>query len=410
MYKLIKTLCTKCKSYFENSEQSCISTINLQDKISLLLKPSTKLEVKITRKIKQFCKIAQNRFWTIYYRISESKIYFSCNRCNKSDLCKEYILGRVIKHIKAFDIEQESVVFKKIRENLTKKETQLQLDKNTQEVVSHYTQKINKEYEQKAFDFDMGSAFIENILEEIEDETQKLIERRVDRYRLYKAPIILRDFISESLGDEHTEIKKPILIELLQKEKFVNYIKQPIESRFVDFVRSKQYNDEVDIETESNDVDNGNNDDIESLLKNLSSQQQIIYKLKYGIRLDNREFLNITYKLNYLDKTILDEFTPDEKLYIKFSVYYEIDDDSEHLFMIDVKEVKQSILKKISDYRGKLESHSYIDTHKEIFIKLIYSEPLSAKEIGTVFDLTSRQIDKKVENIKIKLKKLEQKA
>lgn len=407
MYQLIKTLCTKCKNYFENSEQSCISNINLQEKLYLLIKSSTKLEVKIVRKIKQFCKKTQNRFWTIYYRISESKIYFSCNRCNKSDLCKEYILGRVIKHIKAFDINQESIVFKTVREKLTKKETQLQLDKNSQEVVNYYINKINKEYKQMAFDFDMGLAFVENVLENIEDETQKLVEKRVQRYRVYKAPIILRDLILESLGNEDKELKKSILIELLHKEKFVNYIKQPIESRFLDFIKSKQYSNEVNIEIESNDINKGSDDDIQSLLKTLSNEQQIIYKLKYGIRLDNREFLNITYKLNYLDKTILNEFTLDEKLYIKFSLYYKIDDDSEHFSMINVKEINQSISKKISNYREKLKSHSYIENQEEIFIKLIYSEPLSAKEMGTIFDLTSRQINKKVENIKKRLKKLE---
>ena len=37
MNELIKKLCTKCKSYFENSEDSCISTISLKNRQLLLL-------------------------------------------------------------------------------------------------------------------------------------------------------------------------------------------------------------------------------------------------------------------------------------------------------------------------------------------------------------------------------------
>ena len=50
-----------------------------------------------------------------------------------------------------------------------------------------------------------------------------------------------------------------------------------------------------------------------------------------------------------------------------------------------------------------MESHSYIKENEEIYIKLIYSEALSAKEMALIFNLSSKQIDKKVENIKKKL-------
>jgi len=245
----------------------------------------------------------------------------------------------------------------------------------------------------------------------IESEESRQIEKRLIRYRLYHAPIILQEFISQSFYNDTKKSSKfrlLLLIELLHKEKFVNYIKRPIESRFLDFIKSKQYSAEIVDEVEPKGLIN-ESEELETILDSLSSDEKIIYRLKYGIRVDNREFLTITYRINYMDRGLLDVFTPDEKLYIKFSVHYEIDDRSEHFSMIDVERVKESIFQKISDYRGKLESHSYIEEQEEIFIKLIYCEALSAKEIGVVFNLTSKQIDKKVENIKKKLKRLEHK-
>ena len=405
MYKLVKILCAKCKNFFENSESFCISSVTIQDKLSLLLRPSTQLEVKITRKVQSFCDVTKNRFWILYYRITQSKIYFSCNKCNKSSLCQEYILSRIIKHIKAFDTTKESKVFKKVRAKLTSNSNQIEFDRNSQEVVNHYITKITKEYSNRAFDFESGVTLIENAYLGQDREIKNLIEKRVKRYRLYKAPIVLKDLIYEAL-DSDKELKEPIFIELLHKEKFVTYIRQVIESRFIDFTRSPKYKIE-DIKDVENNIDsNTSADNLDSILEPLSNEQKIIYKLKYAIRLDNREFLHITYKMNYLDSSFIKEFTPSEKLYIKFSVQYEIDDDSEHFSMINVKEVKESISKKISAYRESLYTHSYIDGKEEIFIKLIYTEPLSAKEMGVVFNLTSKQIDKKVENIKKRLKRL----
>ena len=410
MYKLIKSLCSKCKGYFENSESSCISSINIQDKLSLLLKPSTQLEVKITRKIQFFCHSTKNRFWILYYRISQSKIFFSCSRCNKSDLCQEYILSRVIKHIKAFDTEKESRVFNQVRREFRANKEKIPLDKKSQEVVLYYIKKITNEYEQKAFDFESGVALIENASVEQDNRVKGMIEKRLQRYRVYHSPIILKDFISEVL-DGTLELKEPALIELLDKEKFIHYIRQTIESRFIDFTRSSKYKIEI-LKEKSDEREtiavNSSEESIEAILKPLSNEQKIIFKLKNGIELDNREFLYITYKLNPRESPLISKLTPSEKLYIKFSVQYEIDDNSEHFSMIDVKKIKQSISKKITQYRESLDTYSYIEGREEILIKLIYTEPLSAKEMGLIFNLTSKQIDKKVENIKKRLKQLEQ--
>ena len=412
MSNLIQTLCTQCKKYFKNSVKSCISTIPFHERMALLLKPSTHLEVKITRKIQNFCDVSKNRFWMLYYRLSEKKICFRCDKNHKSNLCEEYIMSRIIKYIQAFDREKESTVFTQVRAELREKQS-VKLDRQSQEVVTHYIKKITEQYEKKAFDFESGLALIESAILKQEDLIKISIEKRVQRYRVYHAPIVLKDLICESLSSDK-ELKESTLIELLHKEKFENYIRRVIESRFIDFTRSSKYHKEsiedteIPITTQTNS--SNNYDDIENILKLLSTEQQIIYKLKYAIRLNNREFLTIIYKLNYLDKRLLDRFTPEERLYIKFSVYYEIGDNSSHLSMIDVTKIKASILKKISNYREKLQSHSYIETQEEIFIKLIYTEPLSAKEMGVVFDLTSKQIDKKVENIKKRLMKLEKKV
>jgi len=410
MYQFVKRVCAKlCHNYFENSEKSCISNINIQDKLSFLLRPSTLLEVKITRKIQAFCQINRNRFWTIYYRITQSKIYLSCKRCNKINSCQEYILNRIIKYIKAFDIEQESVVFREVRKSLTNSDNFIKVDKNTQEVINHYTQKITKKYNQKPFDFDTGFAIVENVLIDSSEDSSP-IKKRLERYRAYKASIILHDLISESFNGNKSKSSKfrlPLLLELFNKEKFLNYIKAPIESRFKDFVKSRHYLAEIVGDIENPEEITENSEGVEEILATLDSESQIIYKLKFGIRLDNREFLTLTYRMNYLDRGLIEQLTPEEKLYIKFSLHFKIDDDSKHLSMLDVKEIKKSISKKISDYRKKLKSQSYIETDEEIFVKLIYSEPLSAKEIGAILSFTDKQIGKKVESIKKRLKKLE---
>jgi len=411
MYKLIKKLCIKCKIFFETSEVSCISSISRADKLSLLLHPSTELEVKITRKIQSYCKVTKNRFWVLYYRISQSKIYFKCTKCNKGNLCEAYILSRVIKHIKAFDITKESKVFKSVREKLLHNKLMLdssipKFDKNSKEVIDYYVNKITNEYNNRAFNFENGVALIENVYIEQDKRIKTLIEKRLDRYRVYNSPIILKDFIYEAL-EEDKELKEQTLIELLHKEKFTNYIRQIIESRFIDFTRSSKYKNEMiqDIK-EQKENSNSNSEDIDTILEPLSNEQKIIYKLKYAIRLDNREFLSVTHNINYLENDFVEIFTPSEKLYIKFSLHYRIEDDSKHFSMINVKKVKESISKKISQYRKTIKSRSYIKGKEEVYIKLIYTEPLSAKEMGIIFNLTSKQIDKKVENIKKRLKRL----
>jgi len=407
VFNIIKNLCAKCRHYFDNSESLCISNFSKQDRLSLIFS-STLLQIKITRRVKVFCRKNENRFWILYYRISQTKISFKCKECHKSAFCQEYIIDRLLKHIKRFDIEQESDVFKVVRANLTNSQTSIRLDTNAKEVATHYTKKITDEYREGEIDFDTGIALIESAVAEMEDEIKTSIEDRIQRYRLYQSPIILKDLICESLPND-TVVKEPILIELLHKEKFVNYIRQVIESRFIDFVKSKQYRDEIlsedePIEPSSTDSSTKERD---VLLEPLSNEDKILYKLKYAIPLDDREFLSVTYRLCSDHKFLSDEFSPDEKFYIKLSIQYQLDDDSPHFNMIDVPQTKASISQKILDYRENLKSNSYIEDKEEIFIKLIYAEPLSAKEMGVVLGFTSKQISKKVESMKKRLNRVE---
>jgi len=434
MFEFIKKLCKqRCGTYFEKSSDSCISHIKFKERLSFMIKPSTLSEVKVAREIQTFCTMEQNRFWRIYYRICDFKIAVSCKKTYKPNLCQSYISKRVVEHLKKFDVKHESKVFIEVKDNLKKidkvyQESSLELEDilkksldsntkdNTDEIIKYYTKKIINDYSIKNFDFDIASALLENIM--IEFKSDK-IERELRRYKVYQSVIILEEFIAQSFNDNRKEgsiFFLPILMELLNREKFVNYIKKPIESRLIDFIRSRSYDSEkvYDIEENqhlqtSNIQENSSieHSDIDNILKQLDNDSRIIYKLKFAIKLDNREFLRLTYKMNYLGKYFIDIFTPDEKLYIKFSIHYKIDDDSEHFSMIDIAQTRASIFQKISDYRGKEQSHSYIEAHEEIFIKLIYIEPLSAKEIGTIFDLTAKQVGKKVENIKNRLKKLE---
>jgi hypothetical protein len=434
MFEFIKKLCEeRCGTYFKKSSDSCVSHINFKERLSFMIKPSTLLEVKVAREIQKFCTIEQNHFWRIYYRICEFKISSSCKKSYKPDLCQSYISKKVVEHLKKFDVKQESKVFVSVKGNLKKidkvyQENSLELEDilkksldsdtkdNTDEIIKYYTKKIINEYSTKDFDFDIASALLENIM--IESKSDK-IERELRRYKVYQSVIILEEFISQSFDDNREEgsvFFLPILMELLNREKFVNYIKKPIESRLIDFTRSRPYYSEKVYDIEENQYLQTSNmrehssiehSDIDNMLKQLDNDSRIIYKLKFGIQLDNREFLRLTHKMNYLGKYFIDIFTPDEKLYIKFSIHYGIDDDSEHFSMIDIAQTKASIYQKILDYRGKEQSHSYIETHEEVFIKLIYIESLSAKEIGTIFDLTAKQVGKKVENIKNRLKKME---
>lgn len=373
----------------------------------LLLYPSTEKKVKINRQINQFCNVDKNRFWMLYYRITELKIDFKCQQCYKFELCQTYILKRIVKHMKAFNSKQESVVFIEVRKSLLNK-NRTKINSETEKVIEHYHQKIMKFYHEKVFDNVSIMALIQIISYKLEDKkTKDSIQQQGQRYKLYNSSAILYD-IFQNIPDKKQKIRETALLELLEREKFINYIKTPIESRFIDFVRSKTYR--AELEEKSEELNSEERPilmdyDVKPLLEKLSNQEQIIYKLKYGIKLDNREFLSVSYYFKALQKQLMERFTPTEKLYIKFTIHYDLEESSEHFSILEnLPEIKSSISTKILSYREKLFINSYKVEQDETVIKLIYAEPLTAKEIGELLNFTDKQIHKQIEKITKKLK------
>jgi len=415
MYKFIEKLCHKlCHNLFEQSSQNCIVNITLKEKLQLLLTPSTELKIKINRKMNQFCKVHQNRFWIIYYRLSEKKIAFSCKRCYKTVLCEAYILSRIIRYVKAFNIEQESSIFQSVRKNLIENAPINSPKNSSGEVALHYTQKILKIYKEKALDRHIGSALIENILERIKDKNVKeRLREQLERYKLFQATIIMEDILTQALQSrEILKVRPLVLIELLHQEKFLHYIQAPIQSRFIDFTRSKTYTHQVETKEQMQKSHKEENyldeEEIEELLSLLLSEDRLLYKLKHGLKLNSREFLTIGSNLEPISSDFTALFNSKERLYIKFSLHHKLEDDSEHFKILgELESIKISISEKILNYRKKLEAHSYIEgVMDEIAIKLIYTEPLSVKEVGKVVNLSEKQVYKKIAKIKEKLKEM----
>ena len=286
---------------------------------------------------------------------------------------------------------------------------------SSEEIINHYTKKILKIYQTKSFDINSGSALIENSLEKIEDKSIKeRIENKLKRYKSYQATIILKDILSQTVDSrEILKIKPLILIELLHQEKFLHYIEAPIQSRLIDFTRSKDYTNQVEERqkiTHSQQEESyfDTDEEIEKLLALFLPEDRIVYKLKQGLKLNNREFLTIGVNLKIVQDDFITLFNSKEKLYIKFSLHHKLDDNSEHFNILgDIKRIKESISQKILNYRKKLQTYSYIDRDMdEIVIKLIYSEPLSVKELTKVIPLTEKQIYKKIAKIREKLKEM----
>jgi DNA-directed RNA polymerase specialized sigma subunit len=411
MYEFIKKLCHKlCSNFFDSNSEQCTQEINLKEKLAFLIFSSTEKKVKINRQINQFCKLHKNRFWMLYYRSTEIKIDFKCQQGYKFELCQTYILKRIIKYIKAFDSKQESVVFTEVRKNILNQNSNTYKNRSeTNEVITHYNQKIIKLYHEKVFDNLTTITLVENIIYKIGDsKLETSIEERLQRYKFYNASAVLHDII-QNKEKENPKVKEIALLELLEREKFLNYIKAPIESRFIDFTRSKAYveeqrddSDEMSSEEKATQTEHS----IEPLLKKLSNEKKIFYKLKYGLELDNREFLTVSYHFKSRKEGLMKLLNAEEKLYIKFKIHYNLKESSKHFsFFKNLPLIKSSISKKILDYREKLSAHSYREEQEEMVMKLIYTEPLTAKEIGELFSFTDKQIHKKIENITKKLKK-----
>ena len=393
----------ECGKYFESSKKHCYSLIKQALPLQLL---STKEFTRVTQIdiarvaspiVKKINKIDRNRFWILYYRLCEQLISLKCSQCLpsiKEMMCIEYILNRVITQIKKFNPHDESIPFQEVRANIAQiseiysssNEIELTIDSKklqyTRGSVTHYIEKILKRYSKKSMDMDTIEALIENALLSRDDFYTR---ENFDTDNSHIEKEILSRFNSKK---EIDEIIYPLLTELLEQEKFFNYIHNHfINSRFIDFLRHYALHP-TSTNDPSSDEDGVNIDDI---LEELTEESQLLCKLKVGMSLTNREFIKLVYQFDYVEIDTMNHFTDDEHLEIKQYARNDID------ISIDID-------RKISKVREKLKSDSYINREENskrvALLKLIFSEEMSAKEMGLVLDYSEKQIYKKIENIK----------
>jgi len=395
--EFIKDICDgECGEYFESSKAYCSALIKeaLPPQLLSLTELDRVTQIKIARiaspLIRKNNQIDKNRFWILYYRLAEYLIELKCSQCkshNQSLMCAEYILDRTIRHIKIFDVYRESSIFQKVRENL---KANLTIHNNNNKIVTVYTQKINKRYTQDTIDMYRANAFIENALLQIDIDTidgysQDRVILKKEFLNRFKDSSYKKDIITLQL------IEELLLMELLYEEKFFNYTNNHfIPKRFIDFIRRDKPTPTPDL-TDEND-----STDIDNILKEIKKETQLILKLKSGISLSNREFIKLVYQLDYKEIDVWSYFTDEEHLEIK-------------LYARNGLDISNRTDKKISTIREKLKSNSYINIERETkrvtLLKLIYEEEMKSKEIGLLLNFTEKQINKKIENVKNKMKK-----
>ena len=413
----IKDICDEeCGEYFDISKESCFTQIKelLQSEILLNKVFDRKLQIKIARVasplIRNNNQIDKNRFWVLYYRLSEKLITSKCDQSSLSVIdnmmCKEYILDRVINQIKTFNINSESIPFQEVKENLFEIEKdykvsdniELKIDssklKYSSGVVKNYTNKILNRYSKKSTDIYSIEAIIENALLNIKLSNSKPYKKIAEKSYIEKE-------IFSYLNHNKNEVEiilYPVLVELLYQEKFFNYINNYfINNRFIDFIRTLTLKNKASIEEEdTTDIPYISLDEIlKEYLDIIPKETQLILRLKTGEELNNRDFIKLVYNFDYKEIDILSNFENEEILEIKFYVRNNID-------------FSKKTNKKISKIREKLKANSYInredDTKRVALLKLIFSEEMNAKEIGLFLGYRDKQIYKKIESIKNKIK------
>ena len=388
----------ECNDYFQSSKKRAIEQIKnslSSDILSQELNLEQQIEIaKVASPIiKKINTIDKNRFWVIYYRLTERLISLKCSECNSSNqslMCEEYILDRIIQYIKKFDIDVESTPFQEVRAFIK----QGDYEQKRGGVVGNYIKKIFKRYSQEFIDNDTANALIENAMIEID-------EKVISRKDFSETKINLQDEISKRLNQERDKTSTllySLLIELLHEEKFFNYVNNHvIKNRFIDFIRRDTLpNVEPELPTVESERPLKLDEVLEEYLEIIPQDVQLILRLKIGERLNNREFIKVAYLFEYREIDIFENFTDEEHLEIKFYARNNID-------------ISSKIDKKISKVREKLEADSYIDIEDDkqrvTLLKLIFSEEMNAKEIGMLLDYSEKQVYKKIENIKRKINK-----
>ena len=388
----------ECNDYFQSSKQRAIEQIKNSLSSDILSQDlNLELQIEIAKVaspiIKKINTLDKNRFWVIYYRLTERLISLKCSECNSSNqilMCEEYILDRIIQYIKKFDIDVESTPFQEVRAFIK----QGDYEQKRGGVAGNYIKKIFKRYSQEFIDNDTANALIENAMMEID-------EKVISQKDFSETKLNLQDEISKRLNQERgktSTLLYSLLIELLHEEKFFNYVNNHvIKNRFIDFIRRDMLPDvEPELPTVESERPLKLDEVLEEYLEIIPQDVQLILRLKIGERLNNREFIKVAYLFEYREIDIFENFTDEEHLEIKFYARNNID-------------ISSKINKKISKVREKLEADSYIDIEGDkprvTLLKLIFSEEMNAKEIGMLLDYSEKQVYKKIENIKRKINK-----
>jgi len=407
--QFIKRVCDEeCNEYFESSKERAFEEIKLSLPLDILSQSLNRLlEIKIARIaspiIKKINQIDQNRFWVIYYRLSEKLIRLKCQQCKSPTeeiMCMEYILNRVITHIKSFNVNDESHIFKEVKKNLLQvsynyeKSSDIELNRDSKYfkdavgTIENYTKKILTKYVSESVDMDTIEALLENAILDI-SERYKRGNFSIENSYIEKEFLLHFDKNKEKLNS----VLPPLLIELLQQEKFFNYIYNHfITHRFIDFFRSIKLPPPqiTEIEWKGRTLD----EVLGEYANIISDEVKIILRLKIAERLEDREFIKLLYLFDYRGIDIFSHFNDNEILEIK-------------LFSRNGKELSINTYRKIAKVREKLESNSYVvieDIKREIILKLIFSDEMNAKEIGMLLGYREKQVYKKIENAKKRIK------
>ncbi len=400
--EFIEHICDgECTEYFLSSKKRAIKQIKTTLSSEIFSKNlDRELEVEIARVaspiIKKINTIDKNRFWVIYYRLAEKLISLKCNECkssNQSLMCEEYILDRIMQHIKRFDIDVESTPFQEVREFIEKGD----YEQKRAGVTGNYIRKIFKRYNQKSIDSDTANALIENAM--------VAIDKEVVPQKDFSEKIILKNEISKRLNHDQGKISTllySLLIELLYEEKFFNYANNHvIPKRFIDFIRYWKFRGSEPLPLEPPSKPIKLEEILADYLDIIPEDTKLILRLKIGERLNNRDFIKVAYLFDYREIDIFENFTDEEYLAIK-------------LYARNNIEFSSKIDKKISEVREKLEANSYIDIEDDkkrvTLLKLIFSEEMKAKEIGMLLGYSDKQVNKKIENIKKKINKRKESA
>lgn len=401
---LLRHFCRQlCANSFENSEEACVAT----HESSLKETAATSQKIVLSRRIQQFCQTHQNRFWILYYRTAEKKTMFACRTCgSEADRCKDYVLDRIVKHIKAFDITRESEVYAQVRLALSD-------GMQSEGVVHGYVERVRAAYETKRHDVQTGVALVENALYPHTDKSLTVrVGKVLDHYRAYQVSMVLKKVVMQSAGEDETAcrgLQNALYEELLHLEKFHTYITMPVKTRVIDFTRVKGHEPLLSDTLDEHILEEETEEAKSDLLHLIDGEAALLYKLKYGFTLENHEFVEVIIRLDYENEEIIEVLSYEERFYIQLVTKYGLKPDSEFLRQYDITALERSIGEKISVQREKLLSRSYKHTQtegkEEVYFKLLYTEPLSSAEMGILFGLSAKQIDKKVENAKNRIRK-----